>query len=201
MADSPIKLGVLGSTKGTDLGAIFAAIDTGELNAAVEIVISNKRQATILERARQRGIATRFIGAKTRTREEFDGQVTEALETAQVNLVLLIGFMRILSAEFCEHWKNRIMNVHPSLLPAFAGSMNLDVHRAVLDSGVTETGCTIHFVTPDVDRGPIIIQKRCKVERSDTPDSLKSKVQTLEGRAFIEAIRQYQKHELNHLFR
>jgi len=93
------------------------------------------------------------------------------------------------------------LNVHPSLLPAFAGGINLDVHQAVLDSGVQETGCTIHFVTAEVDDGPIVIQKRCKVDSNETADSLKSKVQNLEGQAFVEAIQKYQNHELDHFFR
>lgn len=201
MAETPIRLGVLGSTNGTDLGAIFMAIDQGILNASVEIVISNKSQAFILERAKLRGIQTRFVGARDKSREAFDSEITAALESVGVDLVLLIGFMRILSAEFCDHWKNRILNVHPSLLPAFAGGVNLDVHQSVLDSGVEETGCTIHFVTAEVDSGPIVIQKRCRVENDDTPESLKKKVQTLEGQSFIEAIRLYQNHQLDHLFR
>lgn len=201
MTRPPIKLGVLGSTKGTDLAAIFNAIDDGDLNASVEVVVSNKRQAYILARARERGIPATFIGAKNKTREVFDREVTAVLEASRVDLILLIGFMRILSPGFCERWKNRILNVHPSLLPAFAGGMNLDVHQAVLDAGVTETGCTIHFVTAEVDAGPIVIQKHCPVDPEETPESLKRKVQILEGRAFVEAIRKYQNHELEHLFR
>lgn len=201
MADrQPIRLGVLGSTKGTDLGAIFSAIDAGELSASVEIVISNKRSAFILERARSKGVPTRFISSKDKTREEFDREVTAALQEAKVDLILLIGFMRILSGEFCQRWSNHILNVHPSLLPEFAGGINLDVHQSVLDAGVTGTGCTIHFVTAEVDGGPIVIQKRCKVDPEETADSLKTKVQALEGQAFIQAIQQYQNHELDHLF-
>ncbi|MCF7801880.1 MAG: phosphoribosylglycinamide formyltransferase [Candidatus Marinimicrobia bacterium] len=198
---TPIRLGVLGSTRGTDLAAIFNTIDTGELNATVEVVVSNKSKAYILTRARERGIPTQFIGAKNKSREAFDREVTAVLENHGVALILLVGFMRILSPEFCERWKNRILNVHPSLLPAFAGGMNLDVHQAVLDAGVTETGCTIHFVTADVDAGPIVIQKRCSIDPEETSESLKTKVQALEGEAFIQAIRQYQNHELDHLFR
>ncbi|MCF7797079.1 MAG: phosphoribosylglycinamide formyltransferase [Lentisphaeria bacterium] len=198
---TPIRLGILGSTKGTDLEAIVSAIDAGVLEATVEIVISNKSQAYILERARRHGIATQFIGAKNKTREAFDREVTAVLENRRVELILLVGFMRILSPAFCERWQNRILNVHPSLLPAFAGGMNLDVHQAVLDAGVRETGCTIHFVTPEVDAGPIVIQKRCSIEPGETAESLKAKVQALEGEAFIQAIQQYQNHQLDHLFR
>ncbi|MDP7512866.1 MAG: formyltransferase family protein, partial [Candidatus Marinimicrobia bacterium] len=98
------------------------------------------------------------------------------------------GFMRILSAEFCGEWQDRLLNVHPSLLPKYAGGMDTNVHEEILKNGDTETGCTIHFVTDEVDGGPILIQKKCNVEAGDTVETLKTKVQELEGRAFIEAI-------------
>ena len=96
--------------------------------------------------------------------------------------------MRILSQEFCHHWQDKILNVHPSLLPKYAGGMDTNVHKEVLLNGDIETGCTIHFVTEDVDGGPILIQKSCAVEESDTVETLKKKVQELEGEAFVEAI-------------
>ena len=96
--------------------------------------------------------------------------------------------MRILSKEFCQNWQDKILNVHPSLLPKYAGGMATNVHEEVLKNGDTETGCTIHFVTEEVDGGPILIQKSCSVEKDDTIESLKTKVQSLEGQAFIEAI-------------
>ena len=97
--------------------------------------------------------------------------------------------MRILSAEFCRKWQDRILNVHPSLLPKYAGGVDTNVHEEVLRNGDMETGCTIHFVTEEVDSGPILIQKKCAVAREDTVESLKTKVQQLEGMAFIEAIK------------
>jgi phosphoribosylglycinamide formyltransferase-1 len=96
--------------------------------------------------------------------------------------------MRILSAEFCREWRDRLLNVHPSLLPKYAGGMDTNVHKDVLNNGETETGCTIHFVTDEVDGGPILIQKKCNVEPNETVETLKTKVQKLEGEAFIEAI-------------
>jgi phosphoribosylglycinamide formyltransferase-1 len=102
--------------------------------------------------------------------------------------MLLIGFMRILSAEFCRIWQDRILNIHPSLLPKYAGGIDTNVHEKVLRNGDRETGCTIHFVTEEVDAGPILIQKKCTVAADDTIESLKTKVQQLEGAAFIEAI-------------
>ena len=189
----PVKLGVLGSTKGTDLQAIIEAIDAGILDASIEIVISNRETAYIIERARNHKLKTLFIDHRNQSREEFDTEVTRALKKNDVELVLLIGFMRILSKRFVSNWQGRILNVHPSLLPAFAGGMDLNVHEEVLKAGVHETGCTIHYVTEDVDGGSIIVQKRCPVIPDDTAETLKQKVQTLEGDAFIEAIQLLQK--------
>lgn len=101
--------------------------------------------------------------------------------------------MRILSSKFCKEWNGRILNVHPSLLPKYAGGMDTNVHEEVIKNGDLETGCTIHFVTEAVDSGPILIQKKCSVDKNETPDSLKTKVQALEGDAFIEAIKLFQK--------
>ena len=183
-----IKLGVLGSTKGTDLQAILDAIGSGELNAEVSVVLSNRKNAYILERAENHNVPAMFISHKEKSREEFDFEMTSILKNHNVDLLLLIGFMRILSAEFCGEWQDRLLNVHPSLLPKYAGGMDTNVHEEVIKNGDTETGCTIHFVTDEVDGGPILIQKKCNVDAGDTVETLKTKVQELEGRAFIEAI-------------
>jgi len=183
-----IKLGVIGSTKGTDLCAIFDAIKTGELNAQASVVMSNRKSAYILERAKKHNVPAVFISHKGKSREAFDAEITSLLKEYNVDLVLLIGFMRILSAEFCREWRDRLLNVHPSLLPKYAGGMDTNVHKDVLNNGETETGCTIHFVTDAVDGGPILIQKNCNVEPDETVETLKTKVQKLEGEAFIEAI-------------
>ena len=184
-----IKIGVLGSTKGTDLQAILDAINDGQLDAEVSVVVSNRESAYILERAKSHGVPTFFIPHKGKAREEFDREMTAAMQNHGVELVLLIGFMRILSAEFCREWRDRILNVHPSLLPKYAGGMDTNVHTEVIKNGDPETGCTIHFVTEEVDAGPILIQKKCTVTSDDTVESLKTKVQALEGDAFIEAIK------------
>jgi len=183
-----IKLGVLGSTKGTDLQAILDAIQNGALDAEVAVVISNRENAYILERARDHNVPDVFVSHKGKTRDEFDREITAALHQHEAELVLLIGYMRILSAEFCRIWQDRILNVHPSLLPKYAGGIDTNVHEKVLRNGDMETGCTIHFVTEEVDAGPILIQKKCTVATDDTVESLKTKVQQLEGAAFIEAI-------------
>ena len=184
-----IKIGVLGSTKGTDLQAILDAINDGQLDAEVSVVVSNRESAYILERAKSHGVPTFLIPHKGKAREEFDREMTAAMQNHGVELVLLIGFMRILSAEFCRNWHDRILNVHPSLLPKYAGGMDTNVHTEVIKNGDPETGCTIHFVTEEVDAGPILIQKKCTVTSDDTVESLKTKVQALEGDAFIEAIK------------
>ena len=184
-----IKLGVLGSTKGTDLQAILDAINNGQLDAEVSVVGSNRESAYILERAKNHGVPFFFISHKGKTREAFDREITTVMQNYGVELVLLIGFMRILSVEFCQEWHDKILNVHPSLLPKYAGGMDTNVHAEVIKNGDAETGCTIHFVTEEVDAGPILIQKKCNVTSDDTIESLKTKVQALEGDAFIEAIK------------
>ena len=188
-----IKLGVIGSTNGTDLQAVLDAISYGELIAKVSVVISNNEKAHILDRAKNHDIPAVFIPHSGKTREEFDNEMTTVLKNNQIDLILLIGFMRILSSEFCREWQDRLLNVHPSLLPKYGGGMDTSVHEEVLKNGDAVTGCTIHFVTEDVDGGPILIQKKCDVVQNDTIDSLKTKVQALEGRAFIEAIQLIQK--------
>ena len=183
-----IRLGVLGSTKGTDLQAILDAIQNDTLDAEVVVVVSNRNKSYILERARRHNIPDVFVSQKGKTRNEFDREITATLLQYDSDLILLIGFMRILSAEFCQKWQDRILNVHPSLLPKYAGGMDTNIHEEVLRNGDVKTGCTIHFVTEEVDAGPILIQKKCAVTRADTVESLKTKVQQLEGVAFIEAI-------------
>ena len=183
-----INLGILGSTNGTDLQAILDAINQKIIKASVSIVISNKKNAYILERARKHGVSNQYICHKGKSRQEFDQEVTNLLNKNEVDLILLIGFMRILSDEFCHNWRDKILNVHPSLLPKYAGGMDTNVHEEVLANGDTETGCTIHFVTEEVDGGPILVQKSCIVSPNDNIDTLKKRVQALEGQAFIEAI-------------
>jgi len=183
-----IKLGVLGSTNGTDLQTILDSIASGELNGEVSVVLSNRKNAYILERAKNYNVPAFFLSHKEKSREKFDAEMTAILKEHAVDLVLLIGFMRILSAKFCQEWHDRLLNVHPSLLPKYAGGMDTNVHQDVIINGDTESGCTIHFVTDEVDEGPILIQKKCNVEPDETVDTLKTKVQKLEGMAFIEAI-------------
>ena len=187
-----MDIGVLGSTRGTDLQSVIDAIGSKQLSSKISVVISNKEDAYILERAKKHNIEAVFIDSKGKKREEFDREVNSTLERYNVDLILLIGYMRILSPGFVNKWKNKIMNIHPSLLPAFAGGMDKDVHAKVLKSGVKETGCTLHFVAEDVDAGPIIMQKKVEIDKNETVDSLKEKVQKAEQEVVVKALKLYE---------
>ncbi len=184
----PLKLGVLGSTRGTILEPIIQAVVHKRIKATIEVVISDKQDAFILQRAHQYRIPAHLISPQGLERVVYDQAITETLSSYKVDLILLIGYLRILSPAFVNQWQGKIINIHPSLLPAFAGLMDLKAHRAVLDAKVKISGCTVHYVTHDVDAGPIIVQKSCAVLSNDTPESLKMRVQQLEGPAMIEAI-------------
>lgn len=184
------QLGILGSTRGTNLITLMNAVSQNKLQANIKVVISNKIDSGILSRAQENKLPAKYIDSSNLSREEFDEKVSTILTSYQVDLIVLIGYMRILSNPFVAKWRNKIINVHPSLLPAFKGGMDMDVHQAVLNSGATETGCTVHQVTEVLDEGPIIIQKKCLVLPTDSVESLKSRVQALEGEALIEVINQ-----------
>ena len=186
---------MIGSTNGTDLVPIVEAIGSGGLSATVEVVLSNNETSGILKKARDYGIENHFICHKNKKRDVFDFEMSQILEYKKIDLILLIGFMRILSSEFVDRWFGKIVNVHPSLLPKYAGGMNSDVHKSVLDAGDKETGCTIHLVTKEVDGGPVLLQKSCPVFENDSIDSLKERVQKLEGEAFIEIINNWSNNE------
>jgi len=187
-----LKIAVLGSTRGTDMQAIIDAIEAGQLDASIEVVVSNKEDAGILERARKHGIEALFLNPKEfESREKYDGKLVEALRGKDVELVLLIGYMKIITKPLVDAFRNRIMNIHPSLLPAFAGGMDKNVHQLVLDAGVKVSGCTLHFVTEEVDSGPIIAQKCVPIAENETVDSLKEKVQRTEGEVIVEAVRKF----------
>ncbi|MBA2656598.1 MAG: phosphoribosylglycinamide formyltransferase [Tatlockia sp.] len=195
-----MRLAILGSTRGTNLKALVEAINTNELSAKIELVISDKPEALILEKARHFGLNSLLMDPKKLSRAAYDQQLSALLEEHKVELVVLIGYMRILSSEFVLTWENRIINIHPSLLPLYSGLMDLAVHQAVLDSADTESGCTVHFVTEEVDLGPIILQKKCPVFQTDNPEQLKSRVQQLEGLALVAALKKiYSERKANQL--
>ncbi len=183
-----LRIGILASTKGTDMHAIIEAIGSKKLNAVISVVISNKKDAIALEGARKHKIKAAFIDSKDKTRKQFDQETSKELEKNKVELILLIGYMRFLSPWFVTKYKNRIMNIHPSLLPKYAGGMDKDVHAEVLKNKGKETGATLHFVDEGADTGPIIMQKKVKIEKNDTIDSLKEKVQKAEQEIIVKAI-------------
>lgn len=186
-----LKVAVLGSTKGTDLEALVKAINSGVLKgkARIDLVLSNKPDAYILERAKKHDINTVLIESKGKSREDFDKEVSKALTKYNIQLVVLIGYMRYLSPWFVKKYENRIMNIHPSLLPAFAGGMDKNVHEEILKWGSKVTGCTLHFVDEGADTGPIIIQRAIPILASETVDSLKRRVQLEECKAIVEGVR------------
>merc|ERR1719329_394683 len=180
----PIRIGLVGSTRGSSSQATFDAIKAGTLNAQVIVVVSNKKEAGILDRAQVEGVRGVHLPCKKGTpRAKYDAELTQLLRGEGVDFVMLVGYMRILSPEFCDDWPGRIVNVHPSLLPLHAGGMDLEVHSAVLEAGEKESGCTVHIVTAEVDGGPIVVQPRVQVSEGETPESLKAKVQKEEGLA------------------
>ena len=185
-----MRLAILGSTKGTNMQRLIDAIQSGQLAATIQVVLSNKSNAAILTKARDNQLPAIGIDAEHLSREAFDEAILRELRRFEIDLIVLIGYMRILPASFIEHWRGRIINVHPSLLPAFSGKMDREVHQAVLEAGVIESGCTVHQVIEMVDMGPIVIQKKCGVFKTDEVDTLRARVQALEGEALIEAIQQ-----------
>lgn len=198
MSKNDFKIAVLASTNGTDLQAIIDEMKAGKMpGISLTAVISNKQNCGALEKARANDIPAVFIDPASKTREEFDLEMAGILQKKEVDLVVLVGYMQILSPEFVRKFPHRIINVHPSLIPKYSGKnfFNKGVHEAVLKAGEKETGMTIHYVDENVDTGTIICQKTCPVSPSDTPETLKEKVQALEKKYYPEVIRQLaQKH-------
>ncbi len=182
-----LTLGVLVSGSGTNLQSIIDSIEGGSLDARIAVVLSDNPRAYALERAKKHGIKTCVITKKEfPKREDYDRKAVEVLKDCGVELVVLAGFMRILSPVFIREFPWRIMNIHPSLLPAFPG---LDVHRKVIEWGARFSGCTVHFVDEGVDTGPIIIQAVVPVRDDDTPETLRQRILQEEHRIYPEAIR------------
>ncbi len=181
------RIGILLSGRGSNFEAIARQIDDGKLSAEIAVVVSNVESAPGLQRARDRGFDVFFVSSKGLSREAFDRQVTEALENKKVELVCLAGFMRLLSPSFIQTFRNRILNIHPSLLPAFPG---LDAQRQALEYGVKVSGCTVHFVDEGLDSGPIILQAAVPVLDGDTEDSLSARILEQEHQIYSKAIQQ-----------
>lgn len=175
-----LKIAVLVSGGGTNLQAILDAIDNGTItNAKVEVVISNNKNAYALERAKNHGIENLCISPKDfASREEFNEVFLEKLNSYQPDLVVLAGFLVVIPEKMIQAYRNRIINIHPSLIPSFCGTgyYGLKVHEGVLARGVKVTGATVHFVDEGTDTGPIILQKAVEVEQGDTPEVLQRRV-------------------------
>ncbi len=183
-----LRLGILASQNATDMQAIIEAIGTGKLDAKIAILITNKKDSFALERAMRNDIKAVFLEPKGKSREEFDKEIADTLDEEKVDLILLIGYMRILSKWFVNRYKNKILNIHPSLLPAFGQGMDKDVHKKVLDYGCKITGCTLHIVDESVDNGPIVMQKAVEIDEKETVATLREKVQKAEQEIIVKAI-------------
>ena len=187
-----MKVAVLGSTRGTDLQFILDAQKRGELDGIeFSFVLSNKKDAYILERARDHGLKSIFLSGKGKSREEYDAEVTALLEEHGVELILLIGYMKLMSNGFVDRWQNRVMNIHPSLLPAFAGGIDLNVHKEVLARGCKVSGASLIFIDYGADPGPIISQKVVLIDQDECVESLKGKVQVAEGCLLVEGLQRW----------
>ena len=182
-----LKVGVLISGSGTNLQALIDDCTRADAESEIVLVLSNRAEAFGLTRAERAGLPHRVIDHEGYdSREAFEQALTEALEASGVELVCLAGFMRVLTADFVERWRDRLINIHPSLLPAFKG---LDTHARAIEAGVRIAGCTVHFVRPEVDNGPIIVQAAVPVLPDDTAESLADRVLREEHRCLPLAVR------------
>ena len=181
------RIGVLLSGRGSNFDALADSVSSGRIpNAEIAIVISHREGAPGIERARARGIDARVIPSKGLEREVYDRQVVAALQEKKVDLVCLAGYMRLLSPYFVQAFRGRILNIHPSLLPAFPG---LESQRQALEHGAKFAGCTVHFVDENLDAGPIILQSAVPIRDDDTVDSLSTRILAEEHRVYSEAVR------------
>jgi len=180
------NLGILLSGRGSNFEAIARNVLAGAIPARIALVISNRQDAAGLAKARQLGFETRFIPSAGKDRETYDRELVAALNEAQVDVVCLAGFMRVLGPYFVRAYPRRVLNIHPALLPAFPG---LDAQKQALDHGVKFTGCTVHLVDEGVDTGPIVCQAVVPVLDDDTLESLSARILKEEHRIYSEAIR------------
>jgi len=190
-----VPLGILISGNGSNFQAIIDAIEKKRLDAEVRVVVSNREDAYGLVRAQKHGVLTEIVDhRKFPSREAFDQHLIEQFKVQQVELVVLAGFMRLLSADFVHAFSNRIMNIHPALLPAFPG---LHVQRKAVEAGVRFSGCTVHFVNEECDQGPIIIQAVVPVFSDDSEESLSARILKEEHRIYPKAIQLYSEGRLH----
>jgi phosphoribosylglycinamide formyltransferase-1 len=173
-----LRIAVLASGSGTNLQSIIDACESGQIDGTVALVISNNKDAFALERGRKHGTEALFIDHRGKTREEHEREVSEEIDRRDIGLIVLAGYLRMFTSFFVNKYKNKIINTHPALLPKYGGKgmHGHTVHEAVLEKGDEESGCTVHFVTEEIDGGPIIGQMRVKVLPGDTPETLQARV-------------------------
>ena len=189
MSSEELRIGVLGSGTGSNSEAILQACERGQIPGRVGVVVSDIADALILERARKRGIPAHFVGPsrfKTKLEPELEDQIVNILRAAGVGLVALAGYMRVVKTPLLTAFAGQMLNVHPSLLPAFPG---LHAWEQALTYGVRTTGCTVHFVNEGVDAGPVVLQQAVPVQAGDTPATLHQRIQLAEHALLPEAIR------------
>jgi phosphoribosylglycinamide formyltransferase 1 len=186
------KIAILASTNGTDLQAIIDELKSGNMpGIELTLVASNKEDCYALQRASEQGYETLFLDPSGKSRLEFDQELAATLKEQKIDLIVLVGYMRILSPEFVRKFPRQIINVHPSLIPKYCGKnfYGKSVHEAVLANNESQSGMTIHYIDEGVDTGEIILQKSCSVDPGETADSLKAKVQELEKTYYPQVIR------------
>jgi len=183
-----VNIGVLASGRGTDFQSIVDAVEAGELNVKIAVLVYNNPDAYVKVRAERAGIPAVFVDHRKKKREVFEREVVGVLKRYGVELVVLAGFMRLLTPYFISEFRNRIINIHPALLPSFPGT---HAHRDALNYGVKVSGCTVHFVDEHMDAGPIIIQRCVPVFEDDTEDTLSARILEEEHKALPLAIRLY----------
>ena len=181
-----MEIAVLASGNGSNFQAIIDASVRGELpNANIKLLIVNVKGAYAIERAKKHNIPYYLIESKNKERNKFDLEILNTLKENRIDIVVLAGFMRILSSHFVKEYRNKIINIHPSLLPLFPGA---HAHRDAIQAGATKSGCTVHFVDEGIDTGPIILQESVNIDKEDTEETLAMKVLPLEHRIFPKAI-------------
>ena len=195
-APAKIRVGILGSGRGSNARCILEACERGDIPAEVAIVLSDVENAKILDRARQFGVPAKFIPPgkfKTRLEPDVEREYVKTLRDARVELVALAGFMRMLKSEFLNAFPNSVLNIHPALLPAFPG---LESWKQAIDYGVKVAGCTVHFVNEGMDTGPVILQAAVPVLENDTAETLHARIQEQEHRLYPQAIRLFAERKL-----
>lgn len=190
----PSKIGVLISGSGTNLQSLIDNVENGNINGEIAVVISNKENAYGLERAKKHNIIAMYINQKNYDNlDDFNNAILEVLENRQVDLVVLAGYLKILSNKFINDYKNRIINIHPSLIPSFCGKgyYGLKVHEAAIEYGVKLSGATVHLVNEEADNGPIILQEAVEVEYDDTAEILQQKILKIEHKLLPLAVKYF----------